>query len=237
MSESKSVLKICDLGSASDVSENDITPYLASRFYRAPEISTSLLLTFRTSLTPCSSRPPLRHLPRYLGRRLHALRALHWQVRRLFSPCARRSLIATQRRILFPGRTNNHMLLLIMELKGKFLNKMVKKARFGDQHFDESANFVSLEKNVRSLFLLRARKLANVLGQGATKVMAIPSKAPHDLRSRLMPASAIKKLKEDEISLLSKFVDLLDKMLTLDPAKRITPKVRSPISRLVLRRS
>lgn len=43
------------------------------------------------------------------------------------------------------------MLLLIMELKGKFLNKMIKKARFGDQHFDESVNFVSLEKNVRSL--------------------------------------------------------------------------------------
>jgi hypothetical protein len=30
---------MCDLGSASDASENDITPYLVSRFYRAPEIS------------------------------------------------------------------------------------------------------------------------------------------------------------------------------------------------------
>lgn len=39
VNESKSVLKICDLGSASDTSENDITPYLVSRFYRAPEIS------------------------------------------------------------------------------------------------------------------------------------------------------------------------------------------------------
>lgn len=39
VNESKSVLKICDLGSASDISENDITPYLVSRFYRAPEIS------------------------------------------------------------------------------------------------------------------------------------------------------------------------------------------------------
>jgi len=32
------VLKVCDLGSAFDASENDITPYIASRFYRAPEI-------------------------------------------------------------------------------------------------------------------------------------------------------------------------------------------------------
>lgn len=39
VTESKNVLKLCDLGSASDVSDNEITPYLVSRFYRAPEIS------------------------------------------------------------------------------------------------------------------------------------------------------------------------------------------------------
>ena len=39
VNEQKNVLKLCDLGSASDASENDITPYLVSRFYRAPEIS------------------------------------------------------------------------------------------------------------------------------------------------------------------------------------------------------
>ena len=39
VNESKSVLKVSDLGSASDVTENEITPYLVSRFYRAPEIS------------------------------------------------------------------------------------------------------------------------------------------------------------------------------------------------------
>ncbi|XP_046585162.1 LOW QUALITY PROTEIN: serine/threonine-protein kinase PRP4 homolog [Haliotis rubra] len=38
VNESKLVLKLCDFGSASHVSENDITPYLVSRFYRAPEI-------------------------------------------------------------------------------------------------------------------------------------------------------------------------------------------------------
>ncbi|XP_055619463.1 serine/threonine-protein kinase PRP4 homolog isoform X2 [Toxorhynchites rutilus septentrionalis] len=32
------VLKLCDFGSASSVTDNDITPYLVSRFYRAPEI-------------------------------------------------------------------------------------------------------------------------------------------------------------------------------------------------------
>nr|CAD7429475.1 unnamed protein product [Timema monikensis] len=39
VSESKLVLKLCDFGSASHVAENEITPYLVSRFYRAPEIT------------------------------------------------------------------------------------------------------------------------------------------------------------------------------------------------------
>ncbi|XP_076169922.1 pre-mRNA processing factor 4 kinase isoform X1 [Ptiloglossa arizonensis] len=38
VSESKLVLKLCDFGSASHAHENEITPYLVSRFYRAPEI-------------------------------------------------------------------------------------------------------------------------------------------------------------------------------------------------------
>jgi serine/threonine-protein kinase PRP4 len=41
VNEARNVLKICDLGSASSSSDNDITPYLVSRFYRAPEISTT----------------------------------------------------------------------------------------------------------------------------------------------------------------------------------------------------
>ncbi|KAG8442457.1 hypothetical protein GDO86_011301 [Hymenochirus boettgeri] len=38
VNESKTILKLCDFGSASHVADNDITPYLVSRFYRAPEI-------------------------------------------------------------------------------------------------------------------------------------------------------------------------------------------------------
>ncbi len=43
MNENRNILKICDLGTAIDrsdaaTSHNEITPYLVSRFYRAPEI-------------------------------------------------------------------------------------------------------------------------------------------------------------------------------------------------------
>ena len=48
-------------------------------------------------------------------------------------------------KILFPGRSNNHMLLLMMELKGRFNSKMIKKARFGDMYFDDLGGFDSVE--------------------------------------------------------------------------------------------
>lgn len=38
VNENKNVLKLCDFGSAAKVHENEPTPYLVSRFYRAPEI-------------------------------------------------------------------------------------------------------------------------------------------------------------------------------------------------------
>jgi serine/threonine-protein kinase PRP4 len=50
-------------------------------------------------------------------------------------------------KILFPGRSNNQMLHLMMDLKGKINHRMIKKAQFGEMHFDESMNFISVEKD------------------------------------------------------------------------------------------
>lgn len=41
VNEAKNVLKLCDFGNAMFAGKNEITPYLVSRFYRAPEISKS----------------------------------------------------------------------------------------------------------------------------------------------------------------------------------------------------
>ncbi|VVC96588.1 unnamed protein product [Leptidea sinapis] len=38
VNEKKNVLKLCDFGSAFKINENEPTPYLVSRFYRAPEV-------------------------------------------------------------------------------------------------------------------------------------------------------------------------------------------------------
>ncbi|XP_064073811.1 serine/threonine-protein kinase PRP4 homolog [Vanessa tameamea] len=38
VNEKKNILKLCDFGSATKINDNEPTPYLVSRFYRAPEI-------------------------------------------------------------------------------------------------------------------------------------------------------------------------------------------------------
>ena len=45
-------------------------------------------------------------------------------------------------KILFPGKTNNEMLKLMMEVKGKMSHKMVRKGMFREAHFDSNFNFL-----------------------------------------------------------------------------------------------
>ncbi|KAG8217153.1 kinase-like domain-containing protein [Butyriboletus roseoflavus] len=175
VNEHKTVLKLCDLGSASDASENDITPYLVSRFYRAPEII--LGAPYDPALDVWSIGCTLYEL--YTGK------------------------------ILFPGRSNNQMILLMMELKGRLNAKMIKKAKFGDMYFDEQGGFDSVETD-------------RVTGANVVRKVHV-SKPSRDLRSRLMPPSSVK-LKDDEMKLLLSFIDLLDKCLALDPSRRLSPK-------------
>jgi len=48
-------------------------------------------------------------------------------------------------RILFPGRTNNHMLLLMQRLRGKPTTKQLRKCQFASQHFEDNNTFLSIE--------------------------------------------------------------------------------------------
>jgi serine/threonine-protein kinase PRP4 len=62
-------------------------------------------------------------------------------------------------RIMFSGKSNNQMLKYIMAVKGKFPNKLIRKAQFKDQHFDQNCNFLYHEidkvtERVRMLSLI-----------------------------------------------------------------------------------
>ena len=48
-------------------------------------------------------------------------------------------------RIMFPGKSNNEMLKLMMDLKGKIPNKVARKGMFKDSHFDPQMNFLYTE--------------------------------------------------------------------------------------------
>lgn len=127
-------MKLCDLGSASDTSENAIAPYLVSRFYRAPEISAFFSLHQIVLIAHVTTR---NHPRTVLGLPYDASLDV-WSI-----GCTIYELYTGK--ILFPGRTNNQMLLHMMELKGRFNSKLIKKAQFGNVHFDDNGLFNSVE--------------------------------------------------------------------------------------------
>ncbi|KAK6347172.1 U4/U6 small nuclear ribonucleoprotein prp4 [Orbilia brochopaga] len=173
VNDSRNILKICDLGSASDASENEITPYLVSRFYRAPEVILGMPYDFAMDM---------------------------WSV-----GCTLYELYTGK--ILFTGRTNNAMLKSMMECRGKFSQKMLKKGQFTPMHFDEMLNFRSIEKD----------KLTN---KDVVRVINF-TKPTRELKPRLLASTS--GMKDAEIKELNLFIDLLDRCLQLNPEKRITP--------------
>lgn len=44
-------------------------------------------------------------------------------------------------KFLFDGRSNNEMLKLICQKRGKFNNKLLKRGIYISKHFDENSNF------------------------------------------------------------------------------------------------
>ncbi|XP_034561961.1 pre-mRNA processing factor 4Bb [Notolabrus celidotus] len=171
VNESKTILKLCDFGSASHVADNDITPYLVSRFYRAPEIIIGKPYDYGIDM---------------------------WSV-----GCTLYELYTGK--ILFPGSSNNHMIKLAMDLKGKMPNKMIRKGLFKDQHFDQNLNFLYIEVD-------------KVTEREKVTVMSTinPTK---DLLTEMIGGQ---RLPEDQRKKVMQQKDLIDGTLMLDPAKRIT---------------
>ncbi|KAJ1929962.1 U4/U6 small nuclear ribonucleoprotein prp4 [Tieghemiomyces parasiticus] len=169
----KSTLKVADFGSAADIRDNDPTPYLASRFYRAPEVILGLPYDYGVDV---------------------------WSV-----GCTLYELYTGK--ILLPGRSNNGMLKLMIDLKGRFAPRLLKRGQFAPQYFNpEWTHFLyqEVDRVTRNLVI---------------RPLLQTPKPTRDLRVRL-----------DEYGhgapprLLNAFHDFLDRCLTLNPEKRLTPE-------------
>ena len=171
VNESRTTVKICDFGSAMFSGDNEITPYLVSRFYRSPEVILGL---------------PYDH-PMDM-----------WSI-----GCVIYELFTGQ--ILFKGRTNNDMLKCMMDVKGPFPKKMIKKAEFAFKHFDlHDANLAfTLEEEDLVTKQPVKRNINNpVKKEGFSKLLSNHS---------------------DNKKKVTHLIDLLERIFVFEPEKRITP--------------
>ncbi|KAL6880779.1 protein kinase [Trichoderma novae-zelandiae] len=155
VNETRSVLKICDLGTAIDRSDaatahTEITPYLVSRFYRAPEIILGMPYDYAVDM---------------------------WSI-----GCTLYELYTGK--ILFTGDSNNQMLKAIMEVRGRITPKMYKRGQLSSVHFDEQGQFISVERDkVLGKTALRTLNIVKPTRDLRTRLLAASS-GMDDVESR-----------------------------------------------------
>jgi len=181
ISAGHNVVKICDLGSATELSEVEPTPYLVSRFYRAPEV----VLGIRYG-------PPVDVF------------AMGGTLYELFTG-----------KILFPGRTNNDMIRIFMEIKGKMPHKMIKSGMLWKNHFDENMDFKYQDTDKAT-----RKKVTRIITDCHAK---------RSIQDLIMQRVGVEKQRssdqEDQLYVkkAKQFADLINQMTCLDPEKRISP--------------
>ncbi|PHH59898.1 hypothetical protein CDD81_2386 [Ophiocordyceps australis] len=163
INERRSIVKICDLGTAIDrddaaTAHSEVTPYLVSRFYRAPEVILGMDYDYAIDI---------------------------WSI-----GCTLFELFTGK--ILFPGESNNQMLKVIMEARGRMYPRYYKRGKLWNFHFDDKDNFVSTETDhisrkeiQRHMTVKQGRSVAPRL-EAASTGMSAEQKAELDHFKELM---------------------------------------------------
>jgi serine/threonine-protein kinase PRP4 len=113
--------------------------------------------------------------------------------------------------VLFPGEDNNAMLWRHQRLRGRMPSKLVRRHLAAAQalrmeaHFDAALNFIHETRDP-------------VSGAPVAKAVALPQAPPDDLGAWLLA----KRADDDDRRAVLALKDLLERMLALDPAKRIS---------------
>lgn len=173
-----SSIKLSDFGTAFSVEEHAVeVDYLVARYYRAPEI-----------ILGCETPPEQRY------------GIDTWAV-----GCSLFELFTGQ--FLFEGRSNNDMLRLIMQTRGRFSLKMLRKCRHFEKYFDSEYNFIM------EYYDQQTKQLA-------VRVVTPAITPERELLNLLRKNGQF----EEDLKVLLNFKDFLENCLALNPKNRLTPE-------------
>jgi len=177
ISNSHNLLKIADLGSAVELEDGVTpTPYLVSRFYRAPEIifggkQNCQVDVWAAACTLCEC---------FTGK------------------------------ILFNGKTNNDMLRVMMEIRGKPSTKVIKVGNLFKDHFTPELDFKWMDVD----------KVTNEPVERIVTDLAVKRPIQDILNAKIPPE---KKQDQQYIKKIRQFGDFLIAGLAYDHEKRFEP--------------
>lgn len=177
ISNSHNLLKVADLGSAVELEDGVTpTPYLVSRFYRAPEIIFGGKQNCQVDV---------------------------WSASCTLAECF-------TGKILFNGKTNNDMLRVMMEIRGKPSTKVIKVGTLFKDHFTPELDFKWMDVD-------------KVTGEPVERILTdLAVKRPID-DILLGKADPVKKADPQYMKKVRQFGDFLAKGLTYDWEKRHDP--------------
>lgn len=111
-----------------------------------------------------------------------------------------------------------------MDLKGKIPNKVIRKGQFKDNHFDANGNYLSHEvdkitERVHSNYFFFTEHFIKFEFLQDKIVVVQIIKPIRDLQQELV---ANQNLPEEQMRKVGQLKDLLDKVFSIDPSKRIS---------------
>eukprot|EP00439_Symbiodinium_sp_Y106_P059649 s502_g8.t1 len=127
---------------------------------------------------------------------------------------------------LFQGKTNNDMLKRIMDVKGKIPKNVIRKGAVWKNHFDENLDF----KRLGAILVVESvkdgkcfRLLFSLLSQHVDPFVDKDALSGEEIVRIVTDNSCKRELKDPlYVKKTLHFADLLDKMLALDPDKRLS---------------
>lgn len=193
----KKTVKLCDLGTAADKRDNqEPTPYLVSRFYRAPEIILGMEIGYAIDMWA-------------IGCTIYEL----WTGK-----------------ILFPGRSNNQMIKVIMECLGWPSEKLLRKGLLSGEHYEAGPPLKLISRevdqfgNVGHHALCGKNEQQLIVSQPIIRKIEQQRMSSRPLKTRVQEASRGITGNGPSASDLNDFVDLLGACLNWNFEKRIQPK-------------